>query len=548
MKKTAESTEQIRRKRLAAAWARAYGADRAVPRQQEVDAERRPIADAHAAWQRWHGANLDFRWSAMEWPWFEALERARVEQLASAHLPGIASNLADPDRTAPPPGLPGEIYRCARRIFSGADALDEPVFGSREAQGPYQRWKGWLARRHLPPESDIIAALRSARPFLGSQTKFSDCIEALVHALSELEQHKSLDLPASNAGFSTSALCSGDKQTDEAAQAKEDLEEPGRAASESDIYRVYPDYRIYSTARDETGPAEDWLCPQDSELLKSLVSPDRLKIRQLAHKLQRRLQAASLRQWQFDQEEGLLDSRRLSRLISARASHRVFRRESESPVPSACVCFLVDLSSSMRGDRLLLAAMTVDLAIHTLERCGIASEVLGYTTTHGADNPASAQWKRAGSPENPGRLNVVRHIVFKTSNQRWRRARHRLALMLRRDFGHENIDGEALHWAARRLSARPESNRILMVLSDGQPYDEATANANGRAYLEDHLRSAVKEIGQSGIRLVAVGAGMNVSRFYDHAVTLEDPNRLGEHLFKHLENLLIDSQEGRDHR
>ena len=540
---TPESTEQLQRKRLSAAWARTYGSGRAAARQHDLDDEPRPVSDARAAWRRWHDAGLDSSWTAAEWPWFEALERARVEQLASDHLPGMASNLADTEKTAPPPGLAGGLYRSARRIFAGADSLSGPVLGSASTLGLYQRLKNRLNRRRLPlSDSEIVTTLGNARQYLQQPEEFADCIRPLIRLLAELEVPDT-----GNAGKPPPPVPAMPLNIDEEAPGETEdenasTERPGNTADEPDIQRAYPDYRIYSTAWDEEGPATQWLRPKDGELLKALLNPDRRQIRQLAHKLQRRLQAARLRQWQFDQEEGLLDPRRLSRLISDRANRRVFRREEESPIPSACVCFLVDLSGSMRGERQRIAAMTVDLAVHTLELCGIQCEVLGYTTAFGADNPVVSHWRRNGSPENPGRLNAIRHIVFKTANQPWRRARPGLGLMLREDFGRENIDGEALHWAARRLAARPESNRILMVLSDGQPYDEATANGNGRNLLENHLRSVIREIERSRVRLSAVGTGMTVSRFYHQAVTIGDQRDLGECLFNCLNKLLVGSQ------
>lgn len=540
MMTTAESTDRIQRKRLAVAWAKAYGEGRAATQHQDIGDESRPVADAQAAWRRWHVPNLDSRWSASEWPWFEALERARVEQVASKHLPGIAHNLANPDRTAPPPGLRGDIYRSARRVFSGVDILDEPIFGSIRARSTFQRWISRLiSRRSRPSDSKIVAGLINARRWLDDPVNFCENIKPLIDILSESQEPCSGGSPNQVSTTPEDFLSSEDLEPAAPEVDHTCLEKPVDEDIEIDALGVNPDYSIYSNALDEEAPAKQWLRPQDKELLSSLNRSDRLKIRQLAHKLQRRLQAAKLRHWRFDQDEGLLDSRRLCRLIADNSDHRIFRREQESLIPSACVCFLVDLSGSMRGERLRLAAITVDLAVHTLERCGIECEVLGYTTSFGADNPLAVHWKQAGRREAPGRLNAVRHVVFKSTKQRWRRARQSLGLMLREDFGHENIDGEALHWAARRLAVEPTPNRILLVLSDGQPYDEATANGNGRDFLEGHLRSTIKQIEQSKISLIAIGAGMSVSRFYNHAVTVDNPAHLGERLFNLLDKALV---------
>lgn len=544
MSTTAASTEQIRLKRLAAAWARAYGAARSSPqRPKEQQNESRAIADAKAAWGRWHDAGLDCGWFEAEWPWFEALERARVEALASDHLPGIARNLADTGRTGPPAGLAGDLYRSARQIFGGIDTVPYPIFRSARIFGIFRRGKFWLRRRQLNlTDSVITIALLNARESLDHQIDFAGNVAPLVRSLSVLEAV----LPSEASRVSGPRLGTPLADAVQESNNKEDVagksENPGDAAADPHVLRVYPDYRIYSTAWDEEGPAAQWLQPEDRGRLELLLSPDRRQIRQLAHKLQRRLQAASLRQWSFDQEEGLLDSRRLARLVSDQANHKIFRRERDSTVPSACVSFLVDLSGSMRGERQRVAAMTVDMVVHTLELCEIKCEVLGYTSVFGDGGLPADEWQRAGCPENPGRLNATRHIIFKSANQRWQRSRPSLGLMLRSDFGRENIDGEALHWASRRLAERPESNRILIVLSDGQPYDEATAAANGRSFLESHLRSVIKELERSPINLSAVGAGMSISRFYEHSVTISDTENIGDCLFNHLDKMLFVSK------
>lgn len=549
MTKTAASTEQNRRRRLASAWARIYGGNGPVSQHDDINDAPRPVADAQAAWRRWHDQGLDHRWSAAEWPWFSAIERARVEQLAGDHLPGMASNLLDPNRTAPPPGLVGDVYRSARHIFSGADSLVDPVFEKIESKGISRRWRFWRSRRQPPlDDTELVAFLLDARLSIEYTPKFVDIIKPLISLLSNLELY-GLDCSSSTATPNSASIPGIVTEKDLDQDATEDesagIQKPGDATSATDLLRAHPEYRIYSTALDKVGHAEHWARPEDAELLKSLISPDRRKMRHLAHKLQRRLRAASLSRWQFDLEEGLLDSRRLSRLIGDKANHRVFRREEESPASSACVYFLVDLSGSMRGERQRISAMAIDLAVHVLESCGIETEVLGYTTAYGADNPIVAQWERAGAPRNAGRLNAVQHIVFKTAGQRWRRTRSGLGLILREGFGRENVDGEALYWAARRLAVRPEPNRILMVLSDGQPYDEATTESNDRSFLEDHLRSVIAEIDQSCIRLTAIGTKMSVSRFYGHSLTISSPEDLGQCLFNHLEELLVSPKDMR---
>jgi cobaltochelatase CobT len=192
----------------------------------------------------------------------------------------------------------------------------------------------------------------------------------------------------------------------------------------------------------------------------------------------------------------------------------------------------------MRGARQQITAQAIDLAVHALEACQIRCEVLGFTTRFGAKNPIVDQWRRMGSPIEPGRLNALRHIVYKTPNQPWRGNRHQLGLLLREGFGHENIDGEALHWAACRLMRQPQPRKILIVLSDGSPYDRSTALANGRTYLENHLREVITKIELSPIHLVALGASQDVGRFYRHALKLHQPESVAEVLFDQLAELL----------
>ena len=240
----------------------------------------------------------------------------------------------------------------------------------------------------------------------------------------------------------------------------------------------------------------------------------------------------------------MLDPRRLSRLLVPAGDQAVFRVEDESALPAACVTLLVDQSGSMHAQRRLMAALAIDLAVHSLELCNIRCEVLGFTTRFGEDNPLADHWRRQGAGAAPGRLNALRHIAYKRAEQPWRQARGQLGLMLRDGFGHENIDGESLHWAARRLLRRREPRKLLIVLSDGAPYDSATAAANGRDYLERHLRQVIAGIEASPIQLLAIGAGQDVSRFYPHASVVRAAEQVPDILFDQLGGLLTAPPQG----
>jgi len=251
-------------------------------------------------------------------------------------------------------------------------------------------------------------------------------------------------------------------------------------------------------------------------------------IARLANRLQRRLLARQVRAWEFDLEEGLLDSARLSRVVINPLHPLSYKREKETPFRDTVVTLLIDNSGSMRGRPIMVAAISSDILARTLERCGVKVELLGFTTRAWKGGQSRERWLAGGRPRNPGRLNDLRHIIYKNADEPWRRARRNLGLMLREGLLKENIDGEALLWAHDRLLARPEERRILMVISDGAPVDDSTLSVNPRNYLERHLRSAIQWIETySPVQLLAVGIGHDVTRYYNSAVTITDAEQLG---------------------
>jgi len=326
---------------------------------------------------------------------------------------------------------------------------------------------------------------------------------------------------------------------DDESDALNETASPAAGATEGPpVDRRYPGYAIFTRRWDQVLDAAQLYQPGDALNLRPIPEPDQLQARRLALRLQRRLLAARLRRWSFDLDEGRLDSRRLSRLLSRRPPFAVFRQEDEAPLPEACVTLLVDQSGSMRGLPQRLTAQAIDLAARTLEIAGIRCEVLGFTTRFGADNPLMRAWRAAGQPPRPGRLNAPRHLIYKGADQPWRQRRLYLGLLLREGLGRENLDGEALDWAARRLLARPEPRKVLIVLCDGAPLDEATVAANGRRFLEDHLRAVIAAMESSLIHLAAIGAGGTVGRFYRQALSLYQPDQVADMLFQHLGDLL----------
>ena len=275
--------------------------------------------------------------------------------------------------------------------------------------------------------------------------------------------------------------------------------------------------------------------------LETELSAARTVVARLAKRLMRVLMAKQTREWTFDLDEGVLDGSRLARLVASGRA-RPFKQESESPFPSTVVTLLIDHSGSMRGRPMLIAALTVEIFARVLERCGVRCEVLGFTTREWDGGEPARQWAADGYPENPGRLNALEHIVIKHADVPWRRARQALGLFLHEEILKENIDGEAMSWAHGRLLGRTEARRILVVVSDGTPMDEATLAANGYEYLDQHLRSVVEGIERSSpVKLAAIGIGHDVSTIYSNATTIARIDHLGPALSEKLIALLGDT-------
>jgi cobaltochelatase CobT len=302
------------------------------------------------------------------------------------------------------------------------------------------------------------------------------------------------------------------------------------------------DYKAYTTRFDEMVEAGE-LCDEE-ELARLRAYLDQQMaglhnvVTRLANRLQRRLMAQQARSWEFDQEEGLLDAARLARVIVNPVHSLSYKIERDTEFRDTVVGLLIDNSGSMRGRPIAIAAICADILTRTLERVGVASEVLGFTTRAWKGGQSREQWLADGRPPSPGRLNDLRHIVYKRADEPYRHARKHLGLMMREGLLKENIDGEALLWAHNRLIARPEERRILMVISDGAPVDDSTASANGGAYLEKHLRQVIEWIERrSSVELVAIGIGHDVTRYYSRAVTIMDAEQLGGVMIEQLARL-----------
>jgi cobaltochelatase CobT len=305
------------------------------------------------------------------------------------------------------------------------------------------------------------------------------------------------------------------------------------------------DYKVFTEAFDEVTSAHD-LCDEEELTRLRAYLDAQLKglqgiVTRLANRLQRRLMAQQNRSWDFDQEEGLLDAARLARVVVSPGSSLSYKVERDIEFKDTVVTLLIDNSGSMRGRPISIAAISADVLARTLERCGVKVEILGFTTRAWKGGQSREAWLANGKPQQPGRLNDLRHIVYKKADEPWRRARRNLGLMMREGLLKENIDGEALLWAHSRLLARPEDRRILMVISDGAPVDDSTLSVNSAGYLEAHLRRVIDWIErQSPVQLVAVGIGHDVTRYYRRAVTIMDVEQLGGTMIEQLAGLFED--------
>jgi cobaltochelatase CobT len=508
---------------------------------------------------------------------FDALEQARVEAVGGRHMAGVAANLRARqaeqaeaegyDRMTRKDQLPltAALSMLAREKLTGEavpDAARRVVDLWRDTLGP--RADDALAEMASNAENQDAFG-RSARKLLAAL----DLAEAEVEAESEESQDQE-DEGSETAGAqdnsgegeskpqeSESLMGAQPEQTQGEAgeeETGEDEDEDGAAAEGEDRpggpqqrkeVAASDDasaYRAFTRQFDEEVSADD-LC--DAEELSRLrqqldqqLSHLQGVVSKLANRLQRRLLAQQQRAWEFDLEEGMLDASRLARVVVNPMLALSYKREREADFRDTVVTLLIDNSGSMRGRPITVAAMCCDILARTLERCAVKVEILGFTTRAWKGGQSRERWVHEGKPRNPGRLNDLRHVVYKSADAPWRRARKNLGLMLREGLLKENIDGEALDWAYKRLLARPEKRRILMVISDGAPVDDSTLSVNPGNYLERHLRKVIHDIeGRDIVELIAIGIGHDVTRYYRRAVTIVDAEELGGTMMKKLAEL-----------
>ena len=509
---------------------------------------------------------------------YDALEQVRVETIGAEHMAGVAANL----RARLSDECESEGYdRMTRR-----DQLPVPVALSllvREAmsgEAPpdaavriLQTWRDTLgpdadgaiadmaAHAHDQPRftraaRKLLAALQLAEAEIEAEPEDSEDEgeeggeQAGAQDNSQDSQGESQDEQDSTLGQQPEQMHGepadddGQDAEEEEAAAAEGDEKPGgpqqrRERPPSDDVAAY---RPFSRANDEEVGADDLCDPDELARLRQQLDQQLQHLQgvvsKLANRLQRRLMAQQTRAWEFDLEEGMLDAGRLARVIVNPLLSLSYKRERETEFRDTVVTLLIDNSGSMRGRPITVAAMCGDILARTLERCAVKVEILGFTTRAWKGGQSRERWVADGKPRNPGRLNDLRHIIYKSADTPWRRARKNLGLMLREGLLKENIDGEALLWAYRRLMGRPERRRILMVISDGAPVDDSTLSVNPGNYLERHLREVIREIeGRDLVELIAIGIGHDVTRYYRRAVTIVDAEELGGTVMKKLAEL-----------
>jgi cobaltochelatase CobT len=499
---------------------------------------------------------------------FDALEQVRCESIGAEEMAGVAFNLgaAIDDRcrrqgfdrvgARDDAQLPEALKLLAREAMTGAAPPPS-------ARALVESWRPFI-EQHMPTRLGTLQKLlynqdefaREARRLL-SQLSLDvgpdmDEPQAADNETEEDDQDGEDSSDQGDQGGQTDQQAGemrptmGDGESDEGAQievAVSDSAEGGDGSEEEDPNATprppTPSdskdravYHPYTTGFDEIVDAADLADPEELSRLRRLLDQQLQHLHgvvaRLANRLQRRLLAKQTRSWQFDLEEGVLDTARLARVVANPVLPLSFKQEKETDFRDTIVSLLIDNSGSMRGRPITIAALSADILAHTLERCGVKVELLGFTTRAWKGGQSRERWIAQGKPPMPGRLNDLRHIVYKSADAPWRRARKNLGLMLREGLLKENIDGEALMWAHSRLLARPEQRRILMVISDGAPVDDSTLSINSGNYLEQHLRLVIQSIEAAGaVELVAIGIGHDVTRYYRRAVTLVDAEQLG---------------------
>jgi cobaltochelatase CobT len=544
----------------------------------------RGTADAFALRRKYHDESTSARYSPtgnLAREIYEAMETARCEAVGARSMPGTAGNIdAKIGHEADRKGY-GQITSSADApLATAAGYLVRHLATGRPlpagAENVMNLWRGFI-------EEQGSATLSNLDHVLADQAAFARMARKLIADIGygdQLGEDPDADNPEDDAQDDAEQAedqpdSNGDDQSDDddgdasPEQSQEDQQDASQAQVSSDDMAdmeqgeeaelpegeapleppapapysdADPNYTVYSTDFDEEIKAEDLAEQVELERLRAYLDqqlePLKGAVSRLANKLQRRLQAQQNRSWEFDLEEGTLDAGRLARVIANPTTPLSFKVEKDTDFRDTCVTLLLDNSGSMRGRPISIAAICADVLARTLERCSVKVEILGFTTRAWKGGQSRERWLASGRPQQPGRLNDLRHIVYKSADAPGRRTRANLGLMMKEGLLKENIDGEALEWAHRRLVARREARKILMVISDGAPVDDSTLSVNPSNYLEKHLRDVIAMVEKrKAVELIAIGIGHDVTRYYERAVTITDVDQLAGAMTEQLAGL-----------
>ncbi|UWR46102.1 cobaltochelatase subunit CobT [Phaeobacter inhibens] len=534
----------------------------------------RGTADALALRHKFHDTATHARYAPpgdMARDLYEALESARCEAMGARHMPGTASNIDvkiqnealrkgyDQIKSATEAPLAVSAGYLIRHLATGRPMPEA-------AANVMELWRGFIEQQAGETLANLDDTIEDQATFakfarqvitdLGYGDQLGEDPDQLDDeqendAEEDAEEHQDPDSNGQDDSDEEEADANPEQaqeQQQDESQAQVSMDEmaddefaedtempdgeapldppPPPAVSEAD-----PDYKVFNDAHDEEIAAEDLAEPAELERLRAYLDqqlePLKGAVSRLANKLQRRLQAQQNRSWEFDLEEGILDAGRLARVVANPTTPLSFKREKDTEFRDTVVTLLLDNSGSMRGRPISIAAICADVLARTLERCNVKVEILGFTTRAWKGGLAREAWLNDGRPQLPGRLNDLRHIIYKGADAPMRRTRDNLGLMMKEGLLKENIDGEALEWAHRRMIARQEARKILMVISDGAPVDDSTLSVNPANYLEKHLRDVIAMVERrKQVELLAIGIGHDVTRYYDRAVTITDVEQL----------------------
>ncbi len=525
-------------------------------------------ADFQAFWHVFHKDNNHLEMSKLARDFLGELELSRVEILGGKNFPGAQLNIHQ--------YLDAEAKKTIDNKVPSINPLAinlwlKSISGQKLLQNSSKLVKAFLATAPNNIKSsgkDLIRAQKSQQDFQNHALRLLKNLK-LMQELDSHGEGSSIEDPNTESQSDieddinekiedTQEIQSAEFQTEDQLDDNSEIVEETQVSIDSssideeiDLTRNfdkemdqtnYEDYKIFTSHFDEIINAVDIATPEETQRLRQhldqLISPHLTTIGKLANRLQRLLQAQQNRSWNYNLEEGLLDTSHLHRVITKPGNSLSFKQESESKFKDTVVSLLIDSSGSMRGRSMSLAAICGDIIGSTLERCYVKTEILGFTTKHWKGGESKKSWVNQGSPPSPGRLNDLRHIIFKSADDNFRRARKSFGIMLREGLLKENVDGEALAWAHQRLSKRNEERKILIVISDGAPVDDSTLSTNHSNFLDNHLRQIIHTIEtESNVELLAIGIGHDVTKYYERSITINRAEELAEALLEKLTEL-----------